>query len=149
MHHCPFISKGSKYHIFQKWQTYFKKFVIIFLDGDSYYSMSIGAARADTGNVPPEIENNCSRKTMIFRKALFLATTFPKIDKNSIFLMNSNQKISKFSRNFQTIYIFRPNEGKSNAGFVKFCGNMAKIMHFCYFLTKFPNNCVFRQNALK
>ena len=58
---------------------------------------------------------------MVFPKALFLATTFPKIDKNSIFLMNFYQKISKFSQNFQTIYIFRPNARKSNAGFIKFC----------------------------
>ena len=58
---------------------------------------------------------------MLFPKALFLATTFPKINKNSIFLMNFNQKSSKISHNLPTIYIFRPNARKINAGFLKFC----------------------------
>ena len=58
---------------------------------------------------------------MLFPKALFLATTFPKIDKNSIFLMNFYRKISKFSQNFPTICIFRPKARKINAGFLKFC----------------------------
>ena len=60
----------------------------------------------NTGNVPPppEIEKNCCRKMMLFPKALFLATTFPKIDKNSIFLMNIYQKISKFSQFPNNLY---------------------------------------------
>ena len=57
---------------------------------------------------PPEIEKKCRRKMMLFPKALLLATTFPQIDKNSIFLMNFYQKFSKFSQNFPTICIFRP-----------------------------------------
>ena len=51
---------------------------------------------------------------MLFPKALFLATTFPKLDKNSIFLINFDQKISKFSQNLPTICIFRPNARKIN-----------------------------------
>ena len=31
---------------------------------------------------PPEIEKNCCRKMVLFPKALFLATTFPKLAKN-------------------------------------------------------------------
>ena len=58
---------------------------------------------------------------MLFPKALFLATTFPKTDENSIFLMNFYKRISNFSQNFPTICIFRPNARKSNAGFLKFC----------------------------
>ena len=58
---------------------------------------------------------------MLFPKALFLATTFAKIDKNSIFLMNFYQKISKFSQNLPTICIFGPNVRKIKAGFLKFC----------------------------
>ena len=82
-----------------------------------------GAGRGgNTGNVPhPEIEKKRCRKVMLFPKALFLATTFPKIDKNSIFLMNFYQKISKFSQNFPTVCIFRPNARKINAWFLKFC----------------------------
>ena len=75
---------------------------------------------------PPEIEKNCCRKMMLFPKALFLATTFPKIDKNSIFLLNLYQKFSKFSQNFQTICIFRPNTRKINAWFLNFVENRLK-----------------------
>ena len=58
---------------------------------------------------------------MLFPKALFLATAFPEIDKNAIFLMNFYQKISKFSQNFPTIYIFLPNAREINAGLLTFC----------------------------
>ena len=85
--------------------------------------LSIGAARRGTQGTSPPPRNwkNCCRKMMLFPKALFLATTFPKIDKNSILLMNFYQKISKFSQNFQTISILRPNARKINAGLLKFC----------------------------
>ena len=63
---------------------------------------------------------------ILFPKALFLATTFPKIDKNSIFLMNFYQKISTFSQIFPTICIFRPNARKINAGFLNFVENRLK-----------------------
>ena len=69
---------------------------------------------------PPEIEKNCCRKMMLFPKALFLASTLPKFAKNSFFLLNSYQKFSKFSQNFQTVCVFCPNARKSNAWFVKF-----------------------------
>ena len=51
-------------------------------------STAIGAASGNTGNVPHEMEKNCCRKTMLFPKALFFPTTFPKIVKNSSFLSN-------------------------------------------------------------
>ena len=41
---------------------------------------------------------------MLFPKALFLASTFPKIVKKSIFLLNSDQK---FLTNFPTIRALR------------------------------------------
>ena len=45
---------------------------------------SISAAREDTWNTHhPEMEKSCFRKMMLFRKAIFLATAFPKIIKNS------------------------------------------------------------------
>ena len=75
---------------------------------------------------PPEIEKNCCRKMMAFQKALFLATNFPKIDKNSIFLMNFYLKNSKFSQNFPTICIFRPNARKINDEFLNFVENKLK-----------------------
>ena len=61
---------------------------------------------------------------MLFPKALFLAAIFPKIVKNSMFLLNYHQKIPKFSQNIPTIYIFLPNARKINAGFLKFCGKI-------------------------
>ena len=58
-----------------------------------------GVARGNTPNVPPppEIGKNCCRKMMLFPMALFLAAKFPKLAKNSIFLLNFYQK---FSQNF-------------------------------------------------
>ena len=74
---------------------------------------------------------------MLFPKALFLVTNFPKIVKNSIFLLNFHWKLSNFSRNFPTICVFRPNTRKINAWFVKLFEKYVKIMHFSNFLKKF------------
>ena len=68
------------------------------------------------GNVPTEMEKIVVEKMMIFPKALFLATTFSKIVKKSIFPLNFYQKFSKISQNF-TIRVFRPNARKINAWF--------------------------------
>ena len=59
-------------------------------DVSSCLQVTSGAGRGGKQGTPPppEIEKNCCRKRILFPKALFLATTFPKIDKNSIFLMN-------------------------------------------------------------
>ena len=80
---------------------------------------------------------------MLFRKALFLATTFPKIVQNSIFLL-------LFYQNFPTICLFRPNVRKCNAGLLNVLKNMLK-MHFCYFLKRsfenFRNSSGVRQGA--
>ena len=63
---------------------------------------------------------------MLFPKALFLATTFPKIVKNSIFKLNFYLKFSKISQNFPAIGVFRPNARKLNGGFVNSLKNMLK-----------------------
>ena len=97
---------------------------------------------------------------VLFPKALFLATTFPKLSKNSIFLLNFYQKFSKFSKNFQTISIFRPNARKSNTGFVKFFWKYAKVMHCKQFFKEifwkfykisqiFPNNLCYSSKRPK
>ena len=70
---------------------------------------------------------------MLFPNGLFLATPFPKIDKNAIFLLNFHQKFPKFPQNFPTIYRFRPNARKINAWFGKFDEKYAKIMDFSKF----------------
>ena len=85
----------------------------------------------------PETKKNCCRKMVLFPKALVLVTDFPKIVKNSNFLLNFHQKFSNFSQNFKTICIFRPNARKINAWFVKFLEKYAKIKHFRNFLKKF------------
>ena len=63
---------------------------------------------------------------MLFPKALFLATTFPKVTQNAIFLLNLYPEFSEFSQNFQTICVFRPNARKVNAWFVKVFRDMLK-----------------------
>ena len=67
---------------------------------------------------------------MLFLKALFLATTFPKVAKNSLFLLNFYQKLLKFSQSIQTICVSRPNARKINGWSVKLFGKYAKIMNF-------------------
>ena len=69
---------------------------------------------------------------MLFPKGLFVATTFPKIVKNSIFLLNYYQKFSKISQNFPTTCDFRPNARKINA-FLKFFEKYPKTMDFSQF----------------
>ena len=61
---------------------------------------------------------------VLFPKALFLVTNFPKIVKNSIFLLNFHQKFSKVSQYFPTNCVFRPDTQKLNAWFEK---NLEKI----------------------
>ena len=70
---------------------------------------------------------------MLFPKALFLVTNFPKIIKNSIFSLNFHQKFAKFSQNCPIMCVFLPNARKINAGFVNFFEKYAKIMHFSQF----------------
>ena len=65
----------------------------------------IGAARGgNIGNVPPRNGTKCFRKMMLFPRALFLATTFLKIAKNSIFILNFYQNFAKTSQNSPTIF---------------------------------------------
>ena len=70
---------------------------------------------------------------MLFPKALYLATTFQKMIKNSIFPLNFYQKFSKISQNFPTNCVFRPNARKINAWFLKTFRKYAKIMDFSQF----------------
>ena len=79
---------------------------------------------------PPRNWKNCFRKMLLFPMALFLATTFPKVAKKSIFLLNFYQKFSKYFQNFQNSCVFRPNARKINAWFVKFSVKYAKIKQF-------------------
>ena len=81
----------------------------------------------------PRTGKNCCRKMILFPKARFLAKTSPKIDKNSIFLLNFHQRFPKLSQNLSSICSFRPNARKINAWFVKSFENYAKIMQFCNF----------------
>ena len=69
---------------------------------------------------------------MLFPQALFLAKTFPKIVKNSIFLLNFYQKFSKFSQNCPTVCVFCPKARKINAWFVKSFEKYAKIINGCF-----------------
>ena len=61
---------------------------------------------------PPRNRKNCCRKMVLFPKGLFVATTFPKLAKNSIFLLNFYQKFSKFSQNFPNNLCFSSKRAK-------------------------------------
>ena len=91
--------------------------VIINLQQPINPDITIGAARGEHRERSPRNGKNCCRKMMLFPKALFLATTFPKIDKNSIFLMNFFKKFQNFLKNYPNNYAFRQNALKLNAGF--------------------------------
>ena len=69
---------------------------------------------------------------ILFPMALFLATTFPEIVKNSIFLLNFYQNFLKIS--YQCIFL--PHARKISAWFVNFFEKYAKIQHFCDLLKK-------------
>ena len=75
-------------------------------------SQDIGAARGNTGNVPPKW-----KKLLLFPKALFLATTFPKKLNIQFFYWI----FIPIFQNFATIWMFRPCAQKINAGFLTFC----------------------------
>ena len=79
---------------------------------------------------------------MVFRKALFLATTFPNLVKNSIFLLDFYQKISKFSQNFPWIWGFRRlgENPKFMGGLLTVFEKYAKIMYFSNFHKNFFEN---------
>ena len=70
---------------------------------------------------------------MLFPKALFLVTNFPKIGKNSIFLLNFHQN----SQNFPKICGFSPNHEKLTRGLLNLLKNMQKTMHFKKFCENF------------
>ena len=63
---------------------------------------------------------------MLFPKAKFLATSFPKIDKNSIFLMNFYQKIQNFINISQQFVFFVQTREKLTMGFQIFAENRPK-----------------------
>ena len=144
-----------------KWILYLRNFS---KTGTKFYkiqkkTLEYGHRRRQEGtqgtSPPPKLEK-CCRKMRLFPKARFLATSFPKIDKNSNFLTNFYQKISKFSQNFPTICIFRPNARKINAVFLKFCWEYAKIMifaifsrNFWKFTQKFPKQLCFSSKRAK
>ena len=90
---------------------------------------------------PPPLETGKKRcrKMMLFPNALILATTFPKIVKNSIFLLNFYQKFSKISENL-TNCVFRPNARKSKAWFVIVFGKYAKNARFAILWKRFFQN---------
>ena len=47
---------------------------------------------------PPRSGKNCCRKMMLFRKSLFRPQPFPKIETNSLCLLNFHLKLSKISQ---------------------------------------------------
>ena len=105
----------------QKWQKATRQIISSFKITWAYS----GVARGGTGGTPLGTEKNCCRKMMLFPKALFLATTFTKIVKNSIFLLNFNQKLSKISQNFPTMFFVQTPKNE-RIGLLIFLKNMLK-----------------------
>ena len=67
---------------------------------------------------------------MLFPRALFVATIFPKIDKNSLFLLNFHLNFVKVS---PTNCVFRQNARKFNAGFLNFFWKIGENNAFLQF----------------
>ena len=91
---------------------------------------------------PTEMEIKLLKNAGISESSI-LATAFPKIIKNSIFLLNFYQKISKISQNFQIFRVFRPNVRKINACFLKLFSTYAKnslVAILCRILLTFFQN---------
>ena len=82
--------------------------------------------------LPPK-SKKCCRQMVLFPKALFLATTFPKRAKNSIFLLNFYQKFSKFSKNAQQFVFFVQTREKLTHCLLKILEKRAKIIDFLQF----------------
>ena len=75
---------------------------------------------------------------MLFPKALVFARAFPKIDQNSIFLLNFHHKLQNFLKISPTNCVFRPNARRFNTGFIFW--KQAKIMQFLRIFKIFPNS---------
>ena len=89
------------------------------------------------GNIPSRELEKLLLKMMLFSKALFFSTPFPKIVKNSIFLLNFYfKKFTSFSK-CPKICIFRPNPRKITRDLLRLLEKLAKIMQFCNCLTNF------------
>ena len=87
--------------------------------------------RGGAGESSPRNGKNCCRKMMLFPNVLFLVRTFPELVKNSIFLLNFHQQLSKFSQEFHSNICFSSKRSeKLTAWFVKFIEKYSKIMHF-------------------
>ena len=63
---------------------------------------------------------------VLFPKALFLATTFPKVGKNSIFLLNFYQKFSKLLKISKPFVFFVQTREKVTHGLLNSLENMLK-----------------------
>ena len=99
----------------------------------SIWTTCSGVARGNAGKPPTRNWKRC-RKIKLFPKALFLTSTFSKIVRKSLFLLNVPKKIFKtFSMSPKFV---SKNARKINAWFVKLLEKYAKIMHFSNFLER-------------
>ena len=91
-----------------------------------------GIATGGKGEIspPPRDGKHCCRKMMLFSKALFLVTNFPKI------ILKFNFSFGFLSKTFQVFLIFpkicvsRPNPRKISAFFLQSFEKYDKIMRF-------------------
>ena len=94
--------------------------------------MIIGAAMGGTWQVPTNWKN-CVEKHWYFWMLYFIVSTFPKIVKNSIFLLNFQQTFIKISTKLD----FSSKCAKDQLRvFKSFFNQQGITMHFCNFLKK-------------
>ena len=101
-----------------------------------------GVRRGLGGFNTPRTGKKYCRKRMIFPNALFLATNFPKIDKNSLFPLHFHQNFSTFSQNFPNQLWVSSKRAKIKRRLLKFFAIFGK------FVAKnraFGNNIIFLQ----
>ena len=97
---------------------------------ESNIVVTISVARGDIGNVPSKMENNCCRKMMLFLKALFLATTFPKILFLYCIFIKNFHNLLKISQQF--VFFVQTHEKLTLC--LLFFWNICQIMRFIIFL---------------
>ena len=74
---------------------------------------SIDGFRGEGGKSPPPEAEKIVVENVVISEGSIFSNKFSKNNfKNAIFLLNFHQKSSKFSQNFPTICVFRPNGEK-------------------------------------
>ena len=97
-------------------------------------SPSQGRSERGRGNSP---NGEKLEKIDLISKGSIFSKRFPKLVKNSIFLLNFDQKFSKFPSSLYYLSKSRKISAKINAWFANFLEKYAKLLHFTNILVIF------------